>query len=37
VMEPPNPLYDELHSQIDGIVKSMAPPPKAPARKATKR
>jgi tetratricopeptide (TPR) repeat protein len=37
VMDPPHPMYDELHSEIDGIVKSMAPPPKPPAKKATKR
>jgi len=37
VMDPPHPMYDEMHSQIDEIVKSMAPPAKAPAKKATKR
>jgi tetratricopeptide (TPR) repeat protein len=36
-MDPPHPMYDELRTQIDGIVKSMAPPPKPPARKAPKR
>jgi tetratricopeptide (TPR) repeat protein len=36
-MDPPHPMYDELHSQIEGIVKSMAPPAKPPARKVTKR
>jgi tetratricopeptide (TPR) repeat protein len=37
VMEPPNPMYDELHQQIDGIVKSMAPAAKPAVKKATKR
>jgi tetratricopeptide (TPR) repeat protein len=37
VMDPPHPMYEELHSQIDGIVKSMGPAPRAPARKSAKK
>jgi tetratricopeptide (TPR) repeat protein len=36
-MVAPHPMYDELHSQIDGIVKSMAPPARPAAKKPVKR
>jgi tetratricopeptide (TPR) repeat protein len=34
IMDPPHPIFEELRTQMDGIVKAMsAPPPKAPAAK----
>lgn len=37
VMDPPNPLYDELRKETAALVKSLEPAPRPPARKPTKR
>lgn len=38
VLDPPHPVYQELRSEIEEIVKAMAaPPPKPPARKTPTR
>lgn len=37
VMDPPDPVYDDLRAQTEQIVKSMTPRPKRPAKKAAKR